>query len=338
LTRNRKSQITGHGKIATFSVLTVLLVFSSQSLLGIADQSTTPFNVIPASYGASINANATSPDYASLSVVTLSDSVTSGTFSRVVFLIKNIGNTTIYSPTYTISVTQPLVVAENSTFSAIGTMIATSDSQVYDANLTSSPSATSGIYPAALQINYEDQNGSTHYQTYSVAIALSGSIDLVIQNELVSQNTANLTISGTLLNEGTTPAYYASISGSLNRSNDIGPSTYIGEVDPNSPLPFTTLIPYTAGNSSSVDNITLTISFKDNFGHNVTTQTKMSASLLSSGDLGQSQVTHTSQHHLKTILIIVGVSIVVIVAVVGAIIFIFWKRKSRDKSEDPKVE
>ena len=171
------------------------------------------------------------------SVVSISDNVVSGSISKVSFSIKNTGSSTIFSPGYTISVSEPVVIAGNSTFSSSGTSIAPGQSQVFTADLTASPGSTSGIYAASIEISFTDQYGTTHNQSYSVAILLSGSIELVVQSEAFSQNATGITVTGNLLNEGASSAYYSSVSGILNNSKVGGSPDYVGEIDPNSPGP-----------------------------------------------------------------------------------------------------
>ena len=50
--------------------------------------------------------------------------------------------------------------------------------------------------------------GTTHSLTFPVGLVVIGGIDLVVQDETVSQNTTSITVSGSLLNEGEASAYY----------------------------------------------------------------------------------------------------------------------------------
>jgi hypothetical protein len=311
--------------------------------------------VVPAS---SVSANT------SLSVVTISDSVTSGTISKVSFLIKNIGNSTIYSPDFTLSVASPLVLAGNSTFSSIGTSIAPGESQVFTANMTASPGSTSGMYAATLQVSFRDQYGTSHNQSFSVAFELTGTIDLVVTNAAATFANGNLTVSGTLVNEGTAPAYYAQISGQIFSRAGIpaGSASYLGEIDPNTPLSFSITIPTgfngtlgSSGNSTrtaftftrsgttitrtgslsgqSSFNVTLLVTYKDSFGTNLqaTLTTRPAVSLGSSGLSGLTRSSKTTSAGLFSTFNIVIIAIVIIVAAVAAVLF-RRRRGSKDKA------
>ena len=203
------------------------------------------------------------------SITTLSDSVIGGSISAISYLVKNTGSNTVYSPDYTFSSTQPIVVAGNSSFSSTGTSIAPGQSQIFTTDLTASPSSTAGIYSASLGISFTDRYGTTHNQSYSVAIMLSGSIELVVQNEVFTQNATGITVTGNLLDEGSASAYYSFVAGQLNGSDTSGSLDYVGEIDPNSPVPFTVTIPYQALSSSSVANVTLLVQLKNSLGQSL---------------------------------------------------------------------
>ncbi len=218
------------------------------------------------------------------SITTISNSVVSGSISMVTFHVKNTGSATIYTPDFSISVTQPLVVAGNSTSSSTTTSIAPGQSEDFTTELTASPGSASGIYPAQLEISFSDQYGSTHNQSYPVAILLSGSIQLVVQNEAFSQNATGITVTGNLLNEGSTSASYLSLYGYLNNSKLAGSPNYIGEVDVNTPVPFTITIPYQA-RSSAMGNVTIALQFRNNLGQLLNSSWSETAPLRSSSGI-----------------------------------------------------
>lgn len=276
-------------------------------------------------------------DNVSLSVITLSNSVVAGTNSKVSFLVKNTGDSTMYSPTYTFSVSQPLVVAGNSTFSALGTSMAPGASQVFASLLTASPSSTSGIYQGDLKVTFEDQYGTSHTESYSVAINLAGLIQIVIQDEHFSQNLTTITVTGSLLNEGSSPAYYSSVSGRLNGSGAAGEPDYVGEVDVNSPVPFSVSIPYRAASGRGTGNVTILVQYRNSLGQASNSSSSSETRPLSASELqplpAQSKPSNQGGSSLLEL-----VAIMVAVLVVAGVGATFVLRRRRRRSPAPSGE
>lgn len=271
-----------------------------------------------------------------LSVGTLENSVIGGTNSKVEFEISNIGSSAINSPTYSIILpaSSPLVIASNSSYAASGSSIAPGNSEIYESYLSSSPSATAGVYSATLQIGYLDQFGTSHTESYSVAILLSGSIELVIQNEAFSQNSTSITVTGSILNEGSTSAYYSSVAGYLNGSKGVSSPDYVGEIDANSPVPFTLTLPFSAMQNSTVGNVTITIQYKNSLGQiaNTSSSEKTNlqsisqlSSLLNSNHINNGTTSNQSSSSLVDIII----TIVIALAALGAGVSVIVRRRSR---------
>lgn len=278
----------------------------------------------------------------SLSITTLSNSVTTGEIDMVSFLVTNTGNTTVFAPTYALSVSQPLVVSGNSSYSSIETSIAPGHGQVFEVYLTASPGSSSGIYSATIRVSFTDQFGTSYNQSYSVAVMLSGSIELVIQNEAYSQNATAVTVTGSILNEGSASADYASVTGQLNGSNTGAPD-YVGEISANSPVPFTVTIPYHAQSSSNVGNVSIIIQYKNGLGQTINSTSSSTTALKSTSQIlpsYQSAVPNTSNASgifslslLEQVIIITILLVAIGVAIVASI-----RRKHNKKQPLPLVK
>ncbi|MDG6904773.1 MAG: hypothetical protein JRN20_03190 [Nitrososphaerota archaeon] len=157
-------------------------------------------------------ANATSVYNTKVAVIPVNTNVTAGQQSKVTFKLENTGNSSIYNLAVAISVSSPLVVSMNSSFT-FGEVLSTKGSLIYEATLTASPSSTLGTYSGTITISYTDAGGNEHSQSFTSSFALSGTIILTPESESVSQSTRTLSVSGTLLNEGTASAYYATAVG-----------------------------------------------------------------------------------------------------------------------------
>jgi len=178
-----------------------------------------------------------------LSVAQQNSTIVAGSQTAAAFQLANQGTAPIYSPTFSLTVASPLVLV------SIASPVSTTEldpgkTATFVAKVTSSPSATAGIYSGTLTVAFTDSNGATHTQSFPVGFTLEGTIILVLQNTAVTQTTTGFTVTGSILNEGSVAAYYASITGLLGL-NTATPS-YLGEIDPNTPLPFSVTIPFAA--------------------------------------------------------------------------------------------
>jgi hypothetical protein len=206
----------------------------------------------------------------SIQVKSLVANLSVGQSSRVSFEIQNLGQLPVNSPTIGLGASTPLVVSGNSSFSSPGYVIPPGGSMIFNASLSSSPSAAPGSYSGQLSVSVVEPNGNSYQNSFTVGFTLYGTIDFVVQGETVTQSGSNYTITGTLLNEGTAIAYYTYIVAGLGASSPSSPSAYIGEVDPNTPLPFSVTTDAASSQSVSSAQIVLQISYKDNFGTNRT--------------------------------------------------------------------
>jgi hypothetical protein len=190
-----------------------------------------------------------------LSVTEQNSTLSAGSQTPVGFTLTNDGTATIYSPTFSLTVGSPVVLA------SIGSPVPASQidpasNATFTAHVTSSPTATSGIYSGTLTVGFTDSSGTSHTQTFPVSFTLEGTVILILQNTAVSQTGTGFTVTGTILNEGSAPAYYTSISGLLG-VNTATP-VYLGEIDPNTPLPFSVTIPFTAPTTISTTTASTT--------------------------------------------------------------------------------
>ncbi len=200
-----------------------------------------------------------------LSLAQVNSTVVAGSKTSAAFQLTNQGSAPIYLPTFTLNAGSVIVIA--STGSSVPVSELDSGKNVtFSAVLTSGPSATVGIYSGTLTVSFTDSDGASHTQSFPVAFTLEGTVILILQDTSVTQSTSGFTVTGSILDEGSASAYYASISGVLG-VNSATP-VYIGEIDPNSPIPFSVTIPFTAPASvatSGSSNTTTSRSFSRSF-------------------------------------------------------------------------
>jgi hypothetical protein len=275
-----------------------------------------------------------------LSMSQMSDSVVAGTLSTVSFEVRNAGTGTIYSPTFSLSTSSPLVVMRIS--SSPESSLGPGQTETLTAVVSASPSATPGVYGGEFSVSFADQSGAQHTQSFSAGLVLSGTVRLVVQDEVVSQTVTSLTVSGSLLNEGGTSAYYAQVTGSVQGSrNSNATAYYAGEIDPNTPVSFTITIPLSAPSSARTAVVLLGVEYKDSFGSSQTFATTSQASLESLQQLSASATstpTQTSSGGDLVTLVSIGVVVAIaVVAVVGAIM-VRRRRAAMNPDRDRKEQ
>lgn len=279
--------------------------------------------------GLYVSSQAGSSGNSSLSVSTIQNELLTGVASKIVLNVTNTGLSAIFDPTFALTVGSPLVIMTNSSYSINSGEIPVGGSVIYEASISSSPSATIGVYDGSLTVSYSNQYGISNSQTIQVGFILTGTIELIIQDETVSQASGNLTVSGSLLDEGTASAYYASVTGYTNSTSKdpAGPATYIGEIDPNTPVPFSTTVPYTLRAASENLNVTLELTYQNSYGTNLvsnfSTPTTVSASV------GIPTTTTSTTSNADVGIVQAAFYAIIVIVVVAAVVGVVTVRRKR---------
>jgi len=272
-----------------------------------------------------------------VSVSPVRDEIGVGTPSMVSFKVENVGTTSIGSPVLSLGVSSPLVVLQNSSYAIPNGILQSGESVTFVALVGSSTSASPGYYPASVTITYLGQSGVEESATFTSGLVLVGTIDLVIQSPQVTQGNTTLSVSGEILNEGFSSAYYASVAGSMIGTRGGSESDYVGEIDPNTPVPFSLTIPYTPSGSAQIAKILVNVTFRDSLGttgtYNSTIQTRLTPES-SAAESGSSATGSSSGVDLLTILELGVIAAMVIIAVAGFL----YIRRSRAKVPSSEVE
>jgi trimeric autotransporter adhesin len=255
------------GRSITYSVA----VGSSVSASGGLYEGTLGVTYLDASNGShsesfSVGLQLTDP-VTQLSVQAFSTNLMVGGSSAVSLEITNTGGDSLYYPSFSLSAPSSLTVTANSTYTRTGLVLAPGQSFEYRVTISNGPKTAEGAYGATLSVTYYDQYGNSHTLTFPVGLVVIGGIDLVVQDETVSQNATSITISGSLLNEGEASAYYLELvaNATIGSQNVGGGSYYVGEIDPNTPTAFSITIPLswrptTGGSTSTITTSTATTS------------------------------------------------------------------------------
>ncbi len=120
-----------------------------------------------------------------------------------------------------------------------------------------------------LAISYPDNFGNTYTENYAIGFVIRGKIVLKVYGLITSPEKPSagkkLSISGTILNVGNTKAMFTNVSimPSPILDLDYESYSYIGDVDPNSPVPFTVTSFLKLGVSNGTYTVNLLIEYTD---------------------------------------------------------------------------
>jgi hypothetical protein len=208
----------------------------------------------------------------------------------------------------------------------------------FNTNVTNGPKTPEGAYICTLTLSYSDKFGNIHNSSFPVGVVAFGTILLVIQDEQIVQNANGVDVSGTVLNEGTASAFYAQVTANLTSSSNLGSATaYVGEVDVNTPLPFSITVTHSPIESKTAGRVSLSTTYQNDFGqvlkHNLATSP---VDLLSSAQIEQQAASHSSRAtngqtgliNANSVAVIIALAIVVVVSSVYV-----RRRGKRAKSE-----
>ncbi|MBO3803195.1 MAG: hypothetical protein JTT11_04880 [Candidatus Brockarchaeota archaeon] len=135
-----------------------------------------------------------------------------------------------------------------------------------------STEAIEKAYQMQVSLNYRDAVGTARSETCSLGFSVQGSIRIVVQSVFISPTPVgsggNFTISGDILNEGNVAAMYTNATATIAPPFEAidGSSIYLGELDPNTPLPFSLSFKVVNGTSDGTYPLEISFYYKDAFG------------------------------------------------------------------------
>ncbi len=222
-------------------------------------------------------------------VSTDSNVLKAGAFNEPRITISNLGK----SPIYSVTTTLLLPSAASSTSSSSQVVLATGNQWYFDqiapnSNVTFSPklfaalSAIDTSYQVQVSINYVDQNNVSRVETKSVGFSIKGVVNFAFNNVNVVPRTTypggNITITGELLNTGTSRALYTTLSIKPN-PNFIQPlegGIYIGEVATNVLSSFSMPVRVRPNVANGTYPLTLVFNYQDDYGDKFTSEKTVS--------------------------------------------------------------
>ncbi|MFQ6011819.1 MAG: COG1361 S-layer family protein [Nitrososphaerales archaeon] len=208
-----------------------------------------------------------------------------GATNPLSFEISNVGSAPLYQVTATLSIVTGRVATtgQGTTtnlaptggnarqfFSEIGA----GERVQFPVEITIDPSVAESSMTAVLTLRYTDVTGTNAQESHNLGLVTTGAISMILQDASMTPRAgfpgANVSLSGTILNQGNEPALYTSIS---LRGDDVvqrvrrGPPSdqYIGQIDPNTPLPFSLNFRINPDITPGRHQVTLVMEFQTNY-------------------------------------------------------------------------
>lgn len=203
----------------------------------------------------------------SLSIITSNNRLTGGFDNRFNITLLNTGDVLISTIDATLSIPSPLIIHGDNHWAFKS--LEPANSRPIPVDIYAPASSIGATYSGSLNLNYRDDYGESHTDSYPIGLIISGRIELTVYDKIVTPQPAEpgstVSITATLLNKGNVAAKYVNVSIMPNSllGLTMESTAYVGEVEENSPAPFT----LTANVSSNVQNgthlVTIGISYRD---------------------------------------------------------------------------
>jgi hypothetical protein len=143
------------------------------------------------------------------------------------------------------------------------------DTTVLPVTMYAPRSAIGSTHTASLNVNYRDDYGQSYSETYNRGLIVNGWIELIVYEKTFSPQPVDpgseIAISATILNRGNVAAMYTNVTilptPILNLQS--ASSAYVGEVDENSPAPFTVVASIAQDLENGTYPVVITTTYRD---------------------------------------------------------------------------
>lgn len=170
--------------------------------------------------------------------------------------------------------------------------------------------------PASLDVTVEySSNGQSSVETFTLGTYVGGEISIRAYEIEVSYIGGIPNIVGNLLNEGNTVALFTTIEliGAENLVSDLPPSQYLGDLEENSPLPFSIPVAVDSNTGAGTYPVSLRIAYKDNLReiHTIDINTEVQF-------VPEQQEETSAQNSSAALMLPVGIGVAAAAAIGGA--------------------
>ena len=207
------------------------------------------------------------------------------------------------------------------------------------ANLTVfAPSSAAGATSQGSIVATYKVSGETTPTTepHAISFLIRGWIDIKVYEITLDPNPVlpgqEMTISGSILNRGVIPAMYANVTidaGETFAQGSVVP-TYVGEIDPNAPAPFTLTAIVESGASDGTHQATISVYYRDDLQADHVIEVPISFTVVSELPTTQTAKTDITSQMLSLLsnqILLLGLAVVVVLIVIG----VYVRRRGRRK-------
>jgi hypothetical protein len=203
----------------------------------------------------------------SLSINTSSNRLTGGFDNCFNITLLNSGGVLTSTIDVTLSIPSPLIVHGDNhwTFESLEP----ENSTLILVEIYAPTSSIGTTYSGTLNLNYRDDYGESHADSYPIGLIVTGQIELVVYDKITNPQPAKpgskVSITATLLNKGNVAAEYVNVSITPNTVLGLTAEStaYVGEVEENSPAPFTLAANVNTNVPNGTYPVTVSITFRD---------------------------------------------------------------------------
>jgi hypothetical protein len=195
------------------------------------------------------------------------------------------------------------------------------------ANLTVfAPSSAAGITSQGSIVATYKVGGETTPTTepHAISFLIRGWIDIKVYEITLDPNPVlpgqEMTISGSILNRGVIPAMYANVTVDAGKTfvdGSVQP-TYVGEIDPNAPAPFTLTAVVEPGTSQGTHQAMISVFYRDDLQADHVVEIPMSFTVVSELPTTQTARTDITSQLLSNQILLLGLAVVIVLIVIGA--------------------
>lgn len=246
--------------------------------------------------------------------------------------VTNIGDD-VYDVGLTLVLTPPLIMSGDNHW--YFSYLRSRNSVTMDVLLRAPASAIKSTVSATMNMQYKEL-GYVYYGTedHSIGFSIYGWVQVQVFDRLLEPDPANpgstVTVSGSILNIGNTPAMYSNIT--IRNSTQLQltgeSSSYIGQIDPNSPFPFSLSAAVLPEVESGSHELEVELNYQDGRYVWHTDVVTMAYEISVQNATSQPETTNIMKLFLRNIPYVVGGTLVVIL-VATALIIRRVRRRSR---------
>jgi len=216
-----------------------------------------------------------------LDIYTDTDSLTAGSVNKPTITIKNSGASVLNSVEVLISTTESYRASSDSDYNppvvTSGTErwlfedVKSGENMIITPEVVPSLDSADNSHIMTLSISYLDSLGNIHEESRTLGFTIKGTIVIVVQEEQVSPTSISageeFTLTGNVLNKGSTDALYSAISLKPN-SNFVSSSgsQYIGDLTVNTQLPFALSASAQRNLGEGTYPVTAVLTYEDSYG------------------------------------------------------------------------